>query len=235
MTYTIMGRCPRTGELGIAIATYSVAVGGLCPEIRSNVGAITSQAFVNPEFRELAMNLLAAGHTAGDTLSILEKGDPSIVYRQVGILDREGRVAVLTGSATRSWAGHLAGDGFVALGNVLQSEAVVAAMAETFIRTLNEPLAERLVCALEAGRDAGGQMGAKNWLPERSASLLVHGHRSAAEIDLRADMHPRAVEELRRIHDSFKPYIAFNRLRWLDPAKAPPQEAFVAQLKEKDG
>lgn len=230
MTYTILGHCPRTGALGIAIATYSLAVGGLCPAIRSNVGAITSQAFANPELRVVGPSLLAAGYPAEQALELMKQADPHITFRQIGVLDRLGRAAAYTGARTRAWTGLQIGAGHVALGNVLAGEEVVRAMAEAFEQSGAEPLAERLLRSLEAGRDAGGQVGGAGHLVERSAALLVHGRAETPDIDLRVDIHHSAVGELRRIYEEYLPYLDFHRLRWLDPGNAVPQEEFVAGL-----
>lgn len=234
MTYTILARCPGSGHIGVGIATYSLAVGGLCPEIRSGAGAVTSQAFVNPELRRLGTNLLAAGHSARQTLRLLTEDADFTSFRQIGVIDREGRTAVHTGTDTRAWSGHVAGPGFLALGNVLASEAVVTAMAQAFEAAANEALSSRLLLALEAGRDAGGQAGQAGPLPERSAAVQVHGPGEAAVIDLRVDMHSSAVDELRRIHDAYLPYVAYHRQRWLTPADSMPQERFVATLAHRE-
>ena len=230
MTYTILAHCPGSGRIGVGIATYSLAVGGLCPAIRSNVGGMTSQAFVNPELKRLGIDLLAAGHSARQTLSFLTDGADFTSYRQIGVIDREGRTAVHTGADTRGWSGHVAGPGYVALGNVLAGAAVVEAIARAYEAAANEQLSSRLMSALEAGRNAGGQAGQSGPLPERSAAIRVHGLPEAAEIDLRVDMHPTAIQDLRRIHDAYLPYVAYHRQRWLAPAGSLPQEAFVAGL-----
>ncbi|MGH6709141.1 MAG: DUF1028 domain-containing protein [Bradyrhizobium sp.] len=233
MTYTVIARCPRRGELGVAIATYSLAVGGLCPQIASSIGAMSSQAFVNPELRPLAINLLSAGRPAASALDGTMQSDPLREFRQVGIIDREGRAAVFTGRSTRSYAGHQIGPDFAVFGNVLAGENVLGAMASAFENSAGHQLAERLVSSLEAGRRAGGQKGGSGPLPERSASVLVHGTREIAELDLRVDMHADAVGELRRLFDHYHPYVAYHRQRWLDPASAQPQEAFVAALAQQ--
>lgn len=230
MTYTIVARCPRTGHLGIGIATYSLAVGGLCPAVESNVGAVSSQAFVNPELKGLGLRLLKDGYPAARTLAVLERSDPWIEYRQIGIVDREGRVAAFTGGLTRGWSGHRLGDGYVAFGNVLANAQVVDAMAHAFEHGKSLLLADRLLLAVEAGRDAGGQAGIAGHLPERSASILVHGLGADTEIDLRVDMHTDAVSQLRRIYDEYRPYVAFHRTRWIAPQDAIPQDLFVEKL-----
>lgn len=233
MTYTVIARCPRSGEFGVAIATYSLGVGGLCPRVASNIGAMSSQAFVNPELQLLGINLLSAGHPAASALELAIRSDPLQEFRQVGLIDREGRAAVHTGTSTRSYSGHRIEANYAVFGNVLAGEDVLVAMASAWDTSGEERFAERLIRCLEAGRRAGGQKGGSGPLPERSASILVHGAREAAELDLRVDMHADAVSELRRLFDHYLPYVAYHRGRWLRPASAPPQEAFVAALAQQ--
>jgi uncharacterized Ntn-hydrolase superfamily protein len=231
MTYTLVGRCARTGTLGIGIATYSLAVGGLCPVVVSGAGALASQAFVNPTLKSLGARLLRAGHPAPQVLELLRGADPQFEFRQVAVVDRRGDTAIHTGARCRAWAGDVSGPDFVACGNVLKDGGVAQAMADAFMASEPEPLAERLLRAIEAGRDAGGQVGGSGHLPERSAALLVHiPQEEHAWIDLRVDGHGDAVTELRRLYDEFAPYVAFHVQRWRDPDTAPPQEAFVASL-----
>jgi uncharacterized Ntn-hydrolase superfamily protein len=233
MTYTLIGRCARTGALGVGIATYSLAVGGLCPVVVSGCGAIASQAFVNPTLKTLGARLLHAGHPASQVLALLRDADPDHAFRQIAVLDRRGDAACHTGQQCRDWAGHVVGPDCIACGIVLRDGNVARAMADAFLAAHETTLGERLLRALEAGRDAGGQMGGSGRLPERSAALLVH---EAAEehalIDLRIDRHGDAVTELRSLYDDFRPYLAFHALRWRNPAEAPPQEKFVASLRE---
>lgn len=233
MTYTLVARCPRSGALGVGIATYSLAVGAKCPAIATGIGALTTQAFVNPTFKALGLRLLRQGHPAAQVLEQLRGADADFEFRQVAIIDRRGDVACHTGTRTRQWSGHRIGAGFVALGNVLKGEGVVAAMADAYQAAETHAMAERIMRALEAGRVAGGQHGLDGPLPERSASLLVHDGEEHALLDLRVDSHPDAVVEIRRVLDEFNPYIPFYRERWREPAKAAPQDAFVKGLQAR--
>jgi uncharacterized Ntn-hydrolase superfamily protein len=233
MTYTLVARCPKSGAFGIGIATYSLAVGAKCPAIATGVGALTTQAFVNQTFKALGLRLLSQGHPAAQVLDLLRGSDPDFEFRQVAIIDRRGDAVCHTGTRTRPWSGHHIGDGFVALGNVLKGEAVVAAMADAYRASETHEFAERIMRALEAGRAAGGQHGLDGPLPERSAGLLVHEGEEHALLDLRVDSHPDAVNELRRVLDEFKPYVPFYRQRWREPANALPQDAFVNTLATK--
>lgn len=234
MTYTLIARCSRTGAFGIGIATYSLAVGSKCPAIATNLGAIATQAFVNPTFKAFGLRMLGIGQPAQQVLEALKSADPDIAYRQVGVIDRWGSVACHTGEQTRNWAGHRIGDGFAALGNVLKGEGVIDAMAEAYISASGADLAERIMKALEGGRSAGGQNGINGPLPERSASLLIHDADEHPFIDLRVDLHPDAVCEMRRLLEEFRPYLPFYHQRWREPAKATPQDAFVQALPRQD-
>jgi uncharacterized Ntn-hydrolase superfamily protein len=236
MTYTVVARCARSGALGIGVATYSLAVGGLCPVVVSGTGALASQAFVNPTLKTLGARLLRAGHPAAQVMELLRGADPDFAWRQVAVVDRRGGTACHTGPQCRAWAGHVAGPGYVACGNVLRDEGVARAMAAAFEADPAAALGERLLRAIEAGRDAGGQAGGAGHLPERSAALLVHeAAEEHAALDLRVDGHADAVTELRRLHDEFAPYVAFHALRWRNPSAAPPQERFVAGLATAHG
>ncbi|MFC7399936.1 DUF1028 domain-containing protein [Chelatococcus sp. GCM10030263] len=230
MTYTLLGRCSRTGQLGIAVATYSLAVGAHVPLILPHAGMIATQAFGNPTLRAIGGPLLAAGYTAESVLAQLQAADAKIGFRQVAVMDRRGAGACWTGEHCRPWAGHEIAQDVIACGNVLVGPDVVTAMKEAFFATAELPLADQLLAGIEAGRDAGGQQGSAGHLPERSASLLVHADEAHPLVDLRVDLSDDAVGELRALHDTYRPYVAFRELRWRDPEQAPPQEKFVASL-----
>ena len=240
MTYTLIGRCPRTGRLGIGITTWSLAVGGYCPYIKSNLGALSSQAYADPRLGYLAMRLLELGYSPAKVVEELRGHDPHYEYRQVGIVDRDGVAAVHTGSDTRPWHGHITGQGYVAMGNTLDSERVVEAMARAFEETEDLDLDERLLRSLEAGREAGGQKAAypKAANQDRSAALIVYELEEYALMDLRVDVHQAAIQELRRVRDEYAPYIPrYYDLRVKDPErlKATPQDVWFAHQQAQTG
>jgi uncharacterized Ntn-hydrolase superfamily protein len=230
MSYAIVARCPTTGHFGIAVASYSLAVGRHCDgALRANTGAALTLGHPAPRNNYLAVNLLAQGHTAAQALEQLLANDPDGEYRQIAIVDRE-TVAARSGSRLRQWAGHRAGNGYCAFGDMLAGTAVLEALAEGYER---EPLAgldERLVRALAAARDAGGLAGAGGRLPERSAALVVWGSRPYNEIDLRVDLHEDAIADLQRIYVDYKPSIAYYEERARSPRNAVPAMEFVEKL-----
>lgn len=209
-TFSITARCPRSGELGIAVSTCEPCVGWIVPFVRAGVGAIASQARSNPYFGIDGLQLLASGRTAQEALA--EMLDPDALedrsQRQLAIVDSAGNCAVHTGNQCLPWAGHRTSDGVVAAGNLLVGPETVAAMLERYQQLAAESLAERLVSALEAGQAAGGDRRGRI-----SASLLVGKDGAWPWIDVRVDSHPDPVPELRRIFEEFK-------IAHLDPARA---------------
>ncbi len=233
MTFTLLARCPKSGQLGIGIATYSICVGVYCNGLRGNAGATMSQAFVNQGNNPLALRLLALGYSPEHVLEELKVNDPNHAFRQIAVIDRLGRVAAYSGAKNRGWAGHVIGDGYVAMGNVLSGRPVIDAMAVAYESSIELSFERRLLAAIEAGRDAGGQAGNDGHLPERSAAMMVYGDYDHAELDLRVDLHDKAVEELRRAFEEYELYRGYYRERSRNPKEAIPQYAFVQALAGK--
>jgi uncharacterized Ntn-hydrolase superfamily protein len=234
MTYSIIARCPRTGQFGIGVASYSIAIGRYCDgAVRANTGVTLTLGFPHPRNNYLAINLLAQGRTAGQALSELVANDSDNAYRQIAIVDRENSAVAHTGASVGKWAGHHIGKGCVAFGDELAGPSILAAMAAAFEASPDAGLDEQLVAALEAGRDAGGIAGAGGRLPERSAALTVWGNRTYNEVDLRVDVHEHAVEELRRIFIDYRPSIAYYEERARNPRNAIPAMEFADMLKKQ--
>ena len=200
-TFSITARCARTGELGIAVSTCEPCVGWIVPFVRAGAGAIASQARSNPYFGIDGLRLLADGYTAPQALDLMMAHDAAEdrEQRQLAIVDNEGRTAAFTGPHCRPWAGHRVGSGVIVAGNLLVSEATVDAMFARFQERPGDPLGERLVAALEAGQQAGGDRRGRI-----SAALLVAREGAWPWIDVRVDSHPDPVVELRRVFEEFK-------------------------------
>lgn len=217
-TFSIIGRCARTGMLGVAITTSDLAVGSRCPYARPKLGAVSTQASTDPRLGPKALDLLESGCSPDEAVHKLEASDTHIERRQLGIVAWNGASAARTGAMNLPWAGHIARRDYVAMGNGLSGEGVVQAMAEAFEQLGSEDLDERLLRALEAGAQAGGE--ARDSTPYHSAALLVYGDESFPRVDLRVDEHPRAVVDLRRIFDLYRPRISYFILRASDPDAA---------------
>ena len=230
MTFTAIGACPETGRLGIGIATYSLGVGGYCPFFERGVAVLSTQAFANPALGPQAVAALRQTSDPEPVLVQLAESDTGFDWRQVVIATADGRIAAHTGPHTRPWSGHIAGEGFAVFGNVLAGEATVQAMAAAWRERAGADLPERLLAAIEAGRDAGGQAAPDGThLPERSAALIVRGADIVEDIDLRVDLHDDAVGELRRLWDTYRIYLPYYALRARSPAETPPQDVWVRQ------
>lgn len=212
MTFSIVAHCRRTGQHGIAIATYSPNVGARCPVVVPGRGAASVQAVANPELLQQARALIQQGLSAERVIAELGAGDPHPAYRQIAVVDVYGRAAACSGERNPHWAGHRCGEGFAAAGNVLVGPQVVDAMAETFQAHAELDLGERLMLALEAGRDAGGQPEGQN-----SAALQVVDHRPFPLVDLRVELHDRPEEELRRLWNWFAPMVPYYARRAYEP------------------
>jgi len=230
MTYTVLGYCSQTGDIGLASTTVSIAVGARLGQwIRAGgrEWMIASQAVARPGLGFEAGDLLAAGTALEDLGAGLARADPHLAYRQIAVIEKGGRSFVYTGDKAHDWKGHIAGNGFVAVGNFLAGPRVVEAMAAGFVSGAGESLAERLIRALEGGRDAGGQADTDgNHEPELSAFVrvfnsgadpFVYGDGRSPILDLRVDYDAHAVEKLRRLFEDCRPLRAAYELRANDP------------------
>ena len=202
-TFSIVAFDPDSGDLGVAVASKWFAVGSAIPWAKARVGAVATQAWMNTSFGPKGLNLLSDGLLPKDVLEMLLEADPEPQKRQVGIVNSAGSAAAHTGDACPDWAGQIVGKNFAAQGNTLTGPDVVAEMAETINRAQGE-LADRLLAALIAGQEAGGDRRGR-----QSASLLVvregagrgYGTKDDRYLDLRVDDHPSPVKELNRIFD----------------------------------
>lgn len=200
-TFSIVGRDPATGELGIAVQSKFLAVGAMVCWAKAGAGAIATQANANLDYGEIGLKLLEKKYPAQKVLDALLALDDGRDDRQVGIVDANGNSAAYTGKLCHNWAGHINGENFSAQGNILVSEATVQALADTFQNSTGT-LAERLVKCLDVAQDAGGDRRGR-----QSAALMVvqegasYGGYNDVKIDLRVDDHPEPIKELRRLLD----------------------------------
>ncbi|MCR8453693.1 MAG: DUF1028 domain-containing protein [Crenarchaeota archaeon] len=198
-TFSIVAADVEAGLWGVAVASKFVAVGALVPWAKAKVGAIATQAWANISFGPRGLELLSQGFSSEEVLDKLLRDDDMREHRQVGIVDYLGRVAAWTGSQCIAWAGHVIGENYVALGNILRGPEVVEAMAKAFETTKGD-IVDKLLAALEAGDNAGGDRRGK-----QSAAILVvkegggYGGYTDRYVDLRVDDHPDPVKELKRI------------------------------------
>ncbi|MSP48918.1 MAG: DUF1028 domain-containing protein [Alphaproteobacteria bacterium] len=196
MTWSIIAKAPDTGAYGVAVATRSLAVGGLVPHGAGRIGAIAAQARVNPLWGVDGLRFLAEGRSAHEVVEIVTRADEGRAKRQLHVIDARGQVFAHTGGDCVGWAGHAAGDGVSVAGNMLTGPAVVQATLRAFQEKAALPFAERLIAALDAGQAAGGDKRGR-----QSAAIKVWGGEPYPILDLRTDDHPEPLAELRRLYD----------------------------------
>lgn len=200
MTFSIVAYSPREAAWGVAVASKYLAVGAMVPAAASGAGALATQARTNMAFRKRGVSLLAAGESAEKTLAALLADDPGRAGRQVGVVDKEGAAAAWTGPECMAYAGHRHGDGYTLQGNLLVGPEVLDAMGAAWNGSPDMALPRRLLAALAAGDDAGGDRRGR-----QSAALLVVGAGRAIGdgthvlADLRVDDAQDPVAELTRL------------------------------------
>jgi uncharacterized Ntn-hydrolase superfamily protein len=192
----MVARCPKTFSLGVCASSAAPAVRSRVPHVEAGVGAIATQANTNILYGINGLKLLKKDFSPQAALETLLTEDPNRETRQVIIIDKRGRTAAFTGEETINWKGHIVGEDYAVAGNMLVGSKVIEAMAQTFEDSEGK-LAERLMKALEAGQEAGGDKRGKT-----SAALIVANREqngSHSFVDFKVDRHQNPVKELRRI------------------------------------
>jgi uncharacterized Ntn-hydrolase superfamily protein len=202
MTFSVVARCERTGQIGVAASTALQAVGKLACHAIANVGAIASQARLNPYLAYDGLRLLKLGASAEDALERVLAVEREPAHRQVGVVDSHGRTAAWTGGDTTHWSGQACGKEFSAQGNRLAGPKVLRRVVEAMNDLDDRDLAERLVRALQAGVAEGGDTKG-----ERSANVLVFAEEEYALCDLRIDDHDDPMGELDRLYTLYEEQI----------------------------
>lgn len=217
MTFSIVGRCENTGQLGIAISSSSIAVGARCPWARAGVGAVATQNITLPALGPLVLDLLEAGrHDAAAALQRARESDPFIEYRQLTVIDSAGRTAFFSGAESLGVHNAVAGNQCVAAGNLLSGPHVIDAMVGAFVGT-GGALGDRLLMAMQAAVDAGGEAG-----PVRSAALKIVGEASWPVADLRIDWtEADPIGALAALWRAYQPQMRDYLVRAVNPGSAP--------------
>jgi uncharacterized Ntn-hydrolase superfamily protein len=216
MTYSLLGRCARTGQFGAAVTTSSIAVGARVPHVAPGIGGILTQHRTDPRLGPRGLDLLRSGCSAEETLAALVASTPDHKWRQLACIDAQGRTAHFHGAAVKPALNAAHGPDCVAIGNILANDRVPAAMAAAFVACADQPLAERLVRAMEAGEAAGGE-----GRPVVSAALLVTERQVFPLVDLRVDLAPDAIIALRALWETYAPSVEEYVTRAIDPDAAP--------------
>lgn len=206
MTWSIIAH-DASGAFGVAIASRFFAVGALCPHARSGVGAVATQALVNPLYAVPALDGLAQGLAPAQIVERLTAADEGRDHRQLHLIGVDGKSAAHTGKACVDWCGHTAGEGFSVAGNMLAGPQVIEATAEAYQAHAGLPFGERLVAAMAAGDAAGGDKRGK-----QAAALLIYTSEDYCALDIRVDDHAEPIQELQRLYgkslERYQPFTA---------------------------
>ncbi|MGB7241131.1 MAG: DUF1028 domain-containing protein [Sulfitobacter sp.] len=216
MTFSLVARCAKTGMFGTAIASSSPAVAARCSYTRAGVGAVSSQNVTDPALGPLALDLMHSGMSADDAITNVRSQGRFIEYRQVLVIDAQGRTAIHSGPNSLGIWTDATGTDVVSAGNMLANEGVPQAIVTGFENAPGH-LGDRLVAALVAGLAAGGEAG-----PVHSAGLQICDTVQWPVADLRCDWSEDCpIVAVSAAWEVYKPQLDAYVQRALDPRKAP--------------
>ncbi len=216
MTFSVVGMCRQTGMFGAAVTTSSIGVGSRCPFAQAGVGAVLTQHRTDPRLGPRGLELLAAGLSASQVMATLVQDNPTIGWRQLAIIDTQGETAYYHGDRISSIHAAAQGNAVCAIGNILRSEDVPQAMVEAFGQDPKAHLAERLLRALGAGLEAGGEL-----KQVKSAALLIVHEQPFPLVDLRVELDPQPLVALRFLWELYRPQLELYVRRAIDPDSVP--------------
>lgn len=216
MTFSIAGRCARTGALGVAITSSSPAVAARCAFVWAGVGAVTTQNVTDPRLGPELLGRLADGSRASRAMATTVAQASFVEHRQLTAIDAAGDTDAYTGSQALGVNTAATGVDCVAAGNLLADVAVIAAVISGFEEHPAQPLEQRLLSALARGLARGGEAG-----PLHSAGLLVADQVAWPVTDLRVDWDEEPLTALQRLWELWQPQRDDYVMRALDPTKAP--------------
>jgi len=216
MTISIAARCERTGAFGVAISSSSPSVGSRCPNVRAGVGAVSSQNVTDPSLGPALLDALQTGLGAHAALAKISATATHPEFRQLTVVDKSGESAVYSGEKSLGINAEVTAKNVAAAGNMLANADVIQAMVNSFNASTEKELADRLILALEAGVQAGGEAG-----PVHSAAVLVATEVSWPTTNLRVDWDENPISKLREIYNLWAPQAKDYLTRALNPNSAP--------------
>jgi uncharacterized Ntn-hydrolase superfamily protein len=217
MTFSLVGRCARTGRFGVVVTSSSPAVAARCAWARAGVGAVATQNITDPMLGPRLLDLLAFGRSAREAVDAVVASAPHIEFRQLTAVDADGRTASYSGPKALGRFGTASGTDCVAAGNLLAGDDVLTAMVGGFEAAQGDDIGDRLLAALRAAGDAGGEAG-----PVHSAGLLVVDRVAWPVTDLRVDWSEAdPIGALESLWQIWRPQADAYVQRALDPSVAP--------------
>lgn len=214
MTFSVAGVCPDTGMVGCAITSSSICVTSRCAFTRANTGVALTQNITNPDLGPLALDLMQQGKNTTQIMQALANADTDVQWRQLGILSLNGQSSTFSGEQSLGIHATAQGQNCIAMGNLLANTKVPQAMLDNFENSSGH-LADRLLKALQAGKEAGGELG-----PIHSAGVLVNAQSNWPVVDLRVDWHSQPIGQLAELWTLYEPQMQAYITRATDPANA---------------
>lgn len=209
-TFSIVARDEATGEMAVGVQSHWFSVGTAVPWAEAGIGAVATQSFVDKSYGPKALVLLKQGYTAQQALDSLTKADIGRDVRQVAIIDNKGNVAAHTGAKCIQFASHIKGTNFSVQSNMMLGDKVCESMKTAFEKSIEKPLAERVLLALEAAQKAGGDIRGM----QSAALITVPGKKTESwnnkTVDVRVDDNPLPLKELRRLYTVHLAYEHMN-------------------------
>ena len=216
MTFSISARCARTGMFGVAVSSSSPSVAARCAHARAGVGVVSTQNITDPTLGPRGLDLMASGLTASEALDAIRTSAIHIEYRQLALVDRNGQTAVFSGAHTLGTHNAISADNVAVAGNMLASPDILAQMVAAFLHHPDAHLGDRLIAAMRAALQAGGEEG-----PIHSAGLVLVRDVAWPVADLRIDWHDDPIGELENLWRLWQPQMDAYVTRALNPASAP--------------
>lgn len=219
MTFSLVGMCRRTGMFGAAVTTSNMNVGTRCPYAKAGVGAVLTQNRTDNRLGPKGIELLDQGLSAKEVIQGLVTDNPTIGWRQLAVIDRNGNTAFHHGDKITSIHAAAEADGCCAIGNIIRNDKVPQAMIDAFLGVPKSHLAERLLQGLEAGLAAGGEL-----KQVKSAALLVVHEQDFPYVDLRVEFDRDPLAELRFLWEAYQPQMDRFVTQVIDPDSFPPYQ-----------
>ncbi|GHH99877.1 DUF1028 domain-containing protein [Neobacillus kokaensis] len=217
MTFSVAGRCAKTGALGAIVTSSSPSVGARCPWVKSDVGAILTQNVTDPRLADIGIGTLEQGYDAESAIRTMKAASDYPEFRQLAVVDRDGRSSVFTGERALGTNGEFYAQDVASIGNLLSDPAIPTAMGQRFLELSDLSLPERLIAAIECGFNMGGELD-----QERSIGLLVyHPDVSFAFVDLRVDYSDNPLGDLKKLWEIYGPQANDYKTRAIEPELAP--------------
>ncbi|GAA0429286.1 DUF1028 domain-containing protein [Lentibacillus halophilus] len=215
-TFSVAGRCPETGALGVIVTSSSPAVGSRCAWGKNDVGVILPQNVTDPRLATVGLTAMEQGYNADAAIRTMKEASDYPEYRQLAVVDKNGESAVFTGDKALGVSGEFCSDNVASIGNLLKDPDIPQAMGEKFLQENNLSLSERLISAIDTGFEMGGELD-----QEHSIALLVYKDVPFPYVDLRVDYSEDPLNDLKNLWEIYKPQAEDYKVRALNPVKAP--------------